>query len=171
MGTSGSAGQLAVKLRAAGKGVERATLEGVREAAIAGKAIFEAELVGAVGGRRLSGVGRKGAKVGARFTNPTSTVNPTAIVMYTGPVHLVNSGNRPHWIAPRNANHFGNSRGKGAHALYFPDGEVRGFAVFHPGTAGKEFYPTARERLQAAAPAIMQRAENRELRKVFGVAA
>lgn len=169
MGSSSSAGELAAKLRAAGRGLEHATREGVREAAIAGKAIFEAELVGAVGGRRLSGVGRSGAKLGARFTNPTSTSNPTAIVMYTGPAHLANSGTRPHEIGPR-----GRRRGKsgrrlkGGQGMVFPDGGVRSEPVQHPGTAGKNFFPDARDRVAAAAPGIIRRAESRELRRVFG---
>lgn len=168
MGASGSASELAGKLTAAGERIQGTTREGVREAAIAAKAIFEQQLIGAIGGRRMSGVGRSGARVGVRFTNPTSNVNPTSIVRYTGPVHLVNTGTRPHWIAPRNNNSFGRSRGKGAFALYFPDGEVRGFPVFHPGSAGKNFFPRARDSASEVVPQVIARAERRALVSVFG---
>ena len=167
MGTSSSASELAGKLALAGERIQGSTREGVREGAIAAKAIFEAELFGAVGSRRMSGVGRSGARVGVRFTNPTSDVNPTSIVRYVGPVHLANSGTKPHWIAPKNTNAFGRSRGKGAFALWFPDGEVRAFPVFHPGTAGKQFYPKARDRAAEVVPKVIARAEHRALLSAF----
>ena len=167
MGTSASAYELAGKLELAGQRIQGSTREGVREGAIAAQAIWEAELFGAVGRRRLSNVGRGGARVGVRFTNPTSDVNPKSIVRFVGPVHLVNSGTRPHWISPRNANSFGRSRGKGAFALWFPDGEVRAFPVFHPGTAGKQFFPRARDRAAEVVPQVIARAEHRALLSAF----
>lgn len=166
MGTSSSVAQLERKLSTAGVKIKGATREGVREAAWAGKRIFEAELVGAVGGKRLSGVGKSGARVGARFTEPSFDASPTSILSFTGPVHLASSGTRPHWIAPRNSA-FGRGGRNGAFALYFPDGEVRAFPVFHPGTPGKNFAPRAMDRVREIAPQVMARAERRALASVF----
>ena len=169
MGSSASASVLAAKLRSAGNGLQGATREGVREAAIAAKAIFEAEMVGKVGGRRLSGVGRAGAKLGVRFTNPTSNANPTSIVMYTGPAHLANSGTRRHQIRARGTR-VGKSgrRLKGGGGMVFPDGEVRPGPVDHPGTPGKDFFDPATKKVSAVVPGFIARAESRELRRVFG---
>lgn len=48
-------------------------------------------------GGRLRGVGKKGAKVGARY-DIKGTVNPTAIVQATGPLHLLERDTRAHDI-------------------------------------------------------------------------
>lgn len=161
MGTSSTPGQLAAKMEAAALGVLDGAREGVREAAIVGKAIFEAELPA----RRLSRVGRRGAKVGARFENPTSMKNPQAILKYVGPVHWLNSGTSKHLIGPK-----GWRRGRASGRLKFTggDGEIRAGVVEHPGTDGREFFPGAVKKVAAAAPKQIKAAQHRALLKVFG---
>lgn len=161
MGSSASPAELAGKLEAAARGIEDGAREGVREAAIVAKGIFESALPA----RSMSGVGRSGARLGARFTNPTSTTNPTSIVRYVGPVHLLNTGTRRHLIGPK-----GWRRGRAAGRLKFTggDGQVRTGVVEHPGVRGQRFFPNVVDRVQAAAPEQIKAAQRRALLKVFG---
>lgn len=165
MGASSTPAELAGKLAAAARGIENGTREGVREAAIVGKAIFEQSLPT----RKMGNVGRSGARLGARFEAPTSNTNPTAVVKYTGPVHLLNTGARPHLIGPKG---WRRSRGGSSRALKFTggDGGIRRGVVMHPGTKGsrREFFPAAVKRVVAAAPKQIQMAERRALTRVFG---
>ena len=164
MGTSGSPAELAGKLGAAARGIENGTREGVREAAIVGKAIFLQSLPT----RKMGNVGRSGARLGARFEAPTSNTNPTAVVKYVGPVHLLNTGAGPHLIGPK-----GWRRGRASNrALKFTggDGGIRRGVVLHPGTrrTRREFFPGAVDRVVAAAPKQIQIAERKALTRVFG---
>jgi hypothetical protein len=106
----------------------------------------------APGSRGLRGFNNgKGTKWNVRY-RVYGYQNVRGTVMFTGPVHLMNNGTISHWIAPRNSAWGGRTSritgnmvgaGKGAHALYFPDGEVRWGPVFHPGTRGKKFFEKA----------------------------
>lgn len=148
-------------MMAAGRSIEGATFEGVYAAVKFGKAVLQAGLPA----RRMSGVGRRGARVGAYYTPPASKSNPQGIVAYRGPVHLLNNPISPHMIAPR-----GRSRRRrgGAQALAFPDGGVRFGPVRHPGTAGKNFAEPSLKTAAAAARGIIHRTEMAALRGVFG---
>lgn len=79
------------------------------------------------GDGRLSGVGRRGARVGARYQLLSKAQTPTAVVRATGPAHLLEHPTRPHDITPRRRR-----RGQGSKALRFRDGTFRP-AAHHPG--------------------------------------
>lgn len=97
----------------------------VRAAALA-VTLAERESVSSAthGSNRLSGVGRKGAKLNVGFDLKGST----ALVRARGPLHLIESDNKAHVIVPR--------RRRGRRAL-----AGNGFgpvaSVNHPGTSGK----------------------------------
>jgi len=82
------------------------------------------------GDSRLSGVGKKGAKVGAGY-DVKGTRNPIAIVRARGPLHLLANRTKPHAITPK-----ARRSKRGAAALSMPDGSYRASAQ-HPGTRGK----------------------------------
>jgi hypothetical protein len=122
------AGQLAALpdelVKAQRRGVQRGALHVTR-------AIRE-EIRAATGGdMKLSGVGRKGARVGARYT-VGGTVEPSAVVRATGPLQLIERDTKPHSIVPRPRR--GQKRRK---ALRLANGKFAA-AVNHPGTRGKE---------------------------------
>jgi hypothetical protein len=128
---------------------------GVGEVALAVKTSVLNQLGGT---RRMSGVGRSGARIGVGY-DVKGLSNPTAIVKARGPLHLLEYGTRPHRIEPR--------RG-GARALRVPAAR-RGFAmhVNHPGTTGK--YPWAKGVAKAMphTPVIFARAVRRAILKTF----
>ena len=163
MGTSSSAAQLASKLGRAARGIEGATRDGVREAGIVSKAIF----VESLPTRSMSGAGRRGGvKLGATFRNPSSKTNPTTIVKYTGPVHLLNNATKRHVIGGRGLRVAKSGRKlSGKKALAF-NGVVRG-SVNHPGTKGQKFAGAAIRKAAAASAAQVRMAEVRALRRVF----
>ena len=164
MGTSSSAAELAGKLGNFAGQINGANREGVREAAIVGKAI----LIGELPTRKLRNVGKSGAKLGATFTNPTSSTNPQSILKYTGPVHFL-KGTRRHLIGPK-----GWRRGRAAsnRGLKFTggDGEIRRGVVEHPGTGGNSSFSweSAWAKVAAQAPKQIQMAQHRALLKFFG---
>lgn len=184
MGTSTSVAEFAAKLTQAGAAVQGATRASVAEAALAGKAIFLANM----GTTSMSNVGR-GAKLGARF-DIKGTTNPTALLYYTGLVHLLNNPTSAHAIYPRGATvtgadgsvvrgrvlretrrgtrgvNKGGFRGSGAKGLAFPDGNVRLYAN-HPGTSGKRFYERSVPQVAAAARRALSASTSTALRKVF----
>jgi len=108
------------------------------------KKVVGASIVGAVGAdMRMSGVGKKGAKVGVRY-DVLGFANPTARVYATGPLHIVERGTKAHRIPKQ----------RGARArkrlLVIPGVGVRLWAN-HPGTKGK--HPWERG-VAAATPAV-----------------
>jgi hypothetical protein len=173
VGTSSSVAELVGKLGQAARELEDAPREGVREAAIVGKAIMESALPT----KKLTNYGRNGRKMGARFTAPKGDP-PYSVLDYYGPVQLVNTGARPHLIGPKGGqlgtSQLGGNRwraGRKAGKLKFTggDGGIRSGIVYHPGTKGsaREFFPNAKRKVVAAAPKQIEMATGRALRKVF----
>lgn len=132
MGFSSSPAVLAGKLDRYAAGMDAAANTATGKAALAVKTAALAEL-SAVGvhGARLRNVGRKGRKLGVRYTikgGPT----PTAIVSATGPWPLVEE-NVPAHLIPRGTRR--RDRKKRPH-LFFNEHWWTG-PVRHPGTTGK----------------------------------
>lgn len=162
MGTSTSVNQFAAKFTKGARAVEGAQRDGVNEAALIGKEIFLANLPA----RTMRNVGR-GAKLGARFNAATSTSNPSALLYYTGPAHLLNNPIRPHQILPRGATRTAGGRARrGAKALVI-GGNVVAYAN-HPGTSGKHFFEKAMPQVAKAAPKAIADGQHRALMRVFG---
>jgi hypothetical protein len=81
--------------------LQKAQRRGVQQAALLTTRTIRAEIRAATGGdMRLSGVGRRGARVGARY-DIKGVENPTALITATGPLHLIERPTRPHLITPK----------------------------------------------------------------------
>ena len=107
--------------------LQRAQLRGIRKAALDVTRGIRSEVRSASGGdNRLSGVGKRGTRIGARYT-VSGSVNPSAFIKATGPMQLVEHPTRAHEIKPR-------ARRKGRAALRFRDGTFAKSAG-HPGTS------------------------------------
>lgn len=109
------------------------------------------------GDMRLSGVGLRGARVGARY-DVKGIGNPTALVRATGPMQLLERDTSAHVILPR--------RRRGKRAILTPDGPRR--SAHHPGTSGKRTWSKAVERVVDDVPRIYQAELRNQLRKFFG---
>lgn len=107
----------------------RAQRSGVQQSALTVTRGIRSTVRAASGGdNRLSGVGRRGARVGAKYDVKGST-NPTAIIRATGPMQLIEHPTRPHGITRRKRR-----RKAGRGALKLADGSFRA-STRHPGTS------------------------------------
>lgn len=132
--------ELASKLGQVAAAIPKAQRVGVERAAFAAKK----ELLAAPGAPRfVRGVGRRGAKTNVRY-DVKGTRNPTALVRWTGPAHLVDQPTKAHPIGPRRR------RGKKRRAVLV-NGQPRA-VVQHPGTKGKGFFEAGVKRAQVVAP-------------------
>lgn len=113
------------QMQALPEAIERANRLGVNRAALVVTNEIRDSLRAVSGDMRLSGVGRRGARIGARY-DVKGTSNPTALIRATGPVHLIERRTGGHDIAPRS---------KKRRAVSF-NGIARRH-VHHPGTAGR----------------------------------
>jgi len=118
------------------------------------------------GDSRMSGVGKRGAKVGAGFKLLSDTRNPTAIIRATGPMHLLERPTAPHAITPRGLARKKRGTGfrKGARALTI-GADLRAGA-WHPGTRGKRTFERGWRSVASDTPRIFQR----EVREAIGKA-
>lgn len=140
---------------AGGKAVTRADRVGVEKACLAGKTVMLANMTSALGGNRLRGVGKKGAKVGVRF-DVRGFENVVGIIKYTGPVHLANSGTRPHDIFPKKRK------------ALSPQGSPWAAAYAeHPGTRGKKFAEKSERIVLAKSKQIIAKEVNAHLARTF----
>ncbi len=139
--------------------IPRAQRDAVFAAAMAAKEAFIAAATGAGlrPGVKLRGVGKSGASWGVGFSIKGQQ-NPTALVAFRGPVHLVNNPTAAHRIAARR---------KGIHAVPRGDGTFAA-SVEHPGTRGKHFFGPAKAQVEAQTPAILAGATRRALLDGFG---
>ena len=148
------------------KQLQAAQTKAVRASALhVTQAIRDEVRVATGGDMRLSGVGRRGARVGARF-DVRGTKNPTAMVKATGPMHLLEHDTRPHEIGPR-GRRVGRSgrRLKGAKALRI-GGEFRASAQ-HPGTHAKRPFERGYIRSRDETGPIFNRAVEDAIRKAM----
>lgn len=105
------------------------------------------------GDMRLSGVGRRGARVGARY-DVKGRANPVALVRATGPMHLLERGAGPHMIRAR--------RGR---FLSTPYGPRR--SVHHPGAPAKHTWSRGVDAVVDDVPRIYQAALRKQLARYF----
>jgi hypothetical protein len=111
------------------------------------------------GDLRLSGAGRKGAKVGARYDIISGGADASGTVSKTGPLHLLANPTKPH-VMPR-----ARKRG-GRRVLVIPGIGVRAFAN-HPGTKGKDTWAKGRRKAEPFVGAEVSKRTTNILRKAM----
>lgn len=141
MGTSRSAAEFSRKITNLATVTARTQRIAVEAGALTAKEIMVAE-AGLSSSSRVAG-----AKVSVGY-DVRGFSNPTALVRWRGPFHLVDNPTRPHTI-PK-------SRRGRAKRLKLPDGGVRA-SVQHPGTSGKRSFPRAAAKAKIAVPRVMAR--------------
>lgn len=133
MGVSRSPAELAAKLEVFGKvHLSAARRDGVGKGALLITTSVRRELGRVMPSGRLSGVGKRGARVSVGFDAPRSLSAPVALVRMKGPAHLIESDTSPRTIRPRRRSRGGPAR----RALAIPGVGLRA-SVQHPGTRGK----------------------------------
>lgn len=157
-------GRFADRMARMSTALEEASRKGVEAAALELTQRARKNIAVASGGdNRLSGVGKRGAKVSARY-DIKGTKNPTALVRANGPLHLVERDTKPHEIdATRTRT--GRRRRSGKKALstpYGPKAKVR-----HPGTRGKHPWQRAVDQTLPHTPHIFSAEINAAMKKLF----
>jgi hypothetical protein len=149
----------------------------------------KSSVAGFLGGNSitLSGVGKKGAKIGVRYTI-RGTRNPTALVFATGPFHLIERDTKPHVIIGYSIGRLGKgkgSRSKAArhaakqdlyNALFGGQGgrmqiggdEWRTGPFNHPGSTGKHPFERGVNAARPNVQRIYRSMVNESIRKSFG---
>ena len=165
---SSSVDDLANRLVRGGQEITRANRVGVEKACLAGKNVMLSAMVASLGGNRLSGVGKNGAKVGVRY-HVKGYTNPVGVIQYTGPAHLANSGTRPHQILPRSRQTTakGNRRRGSAKALSPAGNPWAAASADHPGTKGKKFFEKAEPIVVAQSKRIIEQEIRGHLARTF----
>ena len=190
MGTSRTPAQLVAKINHLATVTQQTRKIAVAEGALATKQIMLATAA-------AKGV-TPGGKIAGRKWNVSydvkGTNNPTALVRFTGPFHLVENATKPHYIAAKglggsrasrgerafqaSASRFlsgssrasgafgGARRSKGAKALHIGSSLFRAY-VFHPGTSGKGVMPIARTVAARRVPHVMASSMRGSWRRVI----
>lgn len=118
--------ELAGRLQATAAGMRVASRQAVGAGALVVTNAVRAEIAAKTTGGVLRGVGRSGAKVGAKY-DVKGAANPTALVRATGPLHLLERDTKPHAMPKAGRKRRGSYK--------TPFGPKA--AVSHPGTKGK----------------------------------
>lgn len=141
-----------------------AQTRGVRKGALLVTTAMRQEVKLAVGSdSRMSGVGGRGAKIGARY-DVRGERNPTAIIRATGPAHLIERDTEPHEIRPRRRR--GRGRATQRRALRFANGGFAASAI-HPGTRGKRPFEKAYLRTRGKTGAVYDAEIQRAITKAM----
>jgi hypothetical protein len=156
------AADLARKFEASASAVAPTVKDTITEAAQKTKRVYlaGAASAGLTPGKRMSGVGRRGAAWGVGYEFQGSAgADQSVLVKFRGPVHLVNNDTSPHLVEGRAARAVRREQGRqlitaltgtrvrrgrrssGPQGLSMPWG-VRASAK-HPGTQGKNFFRPA----------------------------
>jgi hypothetical protein len=153
MGVSTSAGQLAGKLEHLAIEIGNPT-PAINVTALQAKQVF---LATAASHKALGNVAGRRKAIGARYNlGRKGKANAWAVVLYTGPAHLLNNPTKAHEILPRRRPGV-RTRRKGAKALRFADDEFAASA-HHPGTKGKHFFEEAKAIVEKQAPTTFAKA-------------
>lgn len=168
---TGSVAQTVPELRTAqGRGVQKAALEA--------KTIINTEIRKVTGDMRLSGVGKRGARVGARYDIKGST-NPTALIRALGPIQLIERDTKPHLIVPRASfvtrggvrvrqgrRSAAGRRLRGGRTALLIGGNLRASAE-HPGTKGQHPFQRGAQRAAKVTPQIFREQVEQGLRRAW----
>lgn len=90
--------EFAARAATTGEALTRAQRQLIGRAALTITKAVREEVRSATGDSRLSGVGRRGARVGAKYTVLSAG---DALIQATGPLHLIERPTRGHEITPR----------------------------------------------------------------------
>jgi hypothetical protein len=151
--------QFAREARGFSDTLERVERDTVQKTALHVTTVVRRSIVSVAGGdSRLSGAGRRGAKVGARFDVKTGG-RSSALVRATGPLQLVERDTKAHSI-PK-------SRRRKRRVLHIPGIGFRA-VVHHPGTKGKHPFERGVDAALPAVPKIVQGTVSQAMRKAFG---
>lgn len=151
---------VAARMQKVGLEVQRADRVAANAAALAAKTVLLASLDTAVSGRRLSRVGRNGARLGVRY-DVKGVGSPTALVRATGPWHLIENPIKPHEERPKA------KRRAGKKALSTPYGPRA--SVQHPGVKNpKRPWAKGRPAANAAAEKTLGRTYRAAFRRGAG---
>ena len=158
MGTSRTVAEFTGKIAAAGKAIEKSGPEIITDAALEAKKITLGEIRDVVPDLRMSGV--RNARVNVRY-DVKGTVNPTALIKATGPLHLVEHDTSAHRIPKA-----GGRRRRKVKTLRLPSGLYRR-SVTHPGTKGQRPFAKGRDKAERKVVALMGNRTTRVVREVF----
>lgn len=148
------AAKFAAKTRKYGTAWQRANVDAVNKSALATKTTILSFLRAATGGDNvLSGVGKKGAKLGVSYNTRGFYGNPTALVRATGPFHLAERDTKAGVRARRRSRRTG-------------IGPIQGY--YHPGTKGRHPFEHGVAASEPVVQAIFRRAHTASLLKTFG---
>ena len=171
---------LALSAQRTAAALPKAQLVGVSRAAQHVTTSIRGEILAVTGDNRLSGVGKRGARVGAEYKIFGST-NPTAYIKAKGPLHLVERDTRPHSIEPRGYRVSKRwqklaAKGKvdtgspvylgGNKALLMPDGNLRRRS-HSGGTSGQHPFERGWRSAAPETTLIFQRATRAEIAKAW----
>jgi hypothetical protein len=145
---------LAASAKRTADALPQAQARGVQKAALHTTRLIRAEIRSVTGDMRLSGVGKRGARVGAKFDIVGAT-NPTALITATGPIQLIERDVRAHNIRPRGRTKTARGRTrKGKKALTIGGGLYSSAA--HPGTRGQHPFEHGVNKAAPDTPRIFQ---------------
>jgi hypothetical protein len=176
-------GQFAIETRQMAGGLDGAMQAATKAAAFdVTSAARDAIRSDSGGDSVLSGVGKRGTKVGARFDMVGPRLDE-ALVRATGPMQIIENDTDQHQQIPSGIGRarrqsrraakqqlyealFGSSGFAGTKPLAAPGGPF--YRVNHPGTRGKHTWARAIEKAKPKVPQVYQKALNAHLRKFFG---
>jgi len=179
--------QFTRQMRSMPSEIEKANQRGVAKAAQHLTTVARRNIAVASGGdSRLSHIGKRGARVGARYRVRNQGTTSTALVSAEGPLQIIERDTKSHGELPKGVGR-AKGRSKAARheakqALYdalFGTGGFSGvkplstpygprYRVQHPGTKGKHPFGRAVDSVLPHTPPIFQREIRESLRKVFG---
>jgi hypothetical protein len=160
--------------------LQQAQRRGVERAALHATTIIRAEIRAVAGpDMRLSGVGKKGARVGARY-DVRGTTNPTAVIRPVGSIPLIEFDTPARVIGPtarfvtragvQVRQGFRTVKGRrraGGSTVLKIDGSFVGRPVVHPGTKGQEPFRKGWRHAAPETPSIFQVEVDKGLRRAW----
>lgn len=167
MGTSRSAAQLGAKFEQAAKNLTQAQNRAALAAGLTVTTSVRAQIAAATRGSMfLSGVGKNGRKVGARY-DATSTGSGNVIVRALGPLHLIERDDKAHPIPKvrkrRNRPYRHLQLADGTWVTATPEAPLH-----HPGTRGKHPFEKGVDTALPAVRTVFRATVHRSLGSVFG---
>ena len=138
--------------------LEQAAERGVAKSALTVTRSIRSELQRVTGGdSRMSGVGKRGRKVGARYRVRGGS-EPSALITAEGPVHLLERDTKAHTI-PR-------ERRRGRRRIVVTPQGPRA-RVNHPGTQGRQPFAKGVNAAAPKVPRVIQQEVSTALRRTF----